>query len=85
MFIEILNKIKEFNRIIIHRHQRPDGDCMGSQMGLKHLIKNSFPEKEVYAVGDEVPTYLSELGQIDTIPDEYYNDAVLFLRAVSDK
>ncbi|MBR2138549.1 MAG: bifunctional oligoribonuclease/PAP phosphatase NrnA [Bacilli bacterium] len=79
MFIEILNKIKEFNRIIIHRHQRPDGDCMGSQMGLKHLIKNSFPEKEVYAVGDEVPAYLSELGQIDVIPDEYYKDALVII------
>ena len=79
MFIEILNKIKEFNRIIIHRHQRPDGDCMGSQMGLKHLIKNTFPEKEVYAVGDEVPEYLKELGEVDIIPDEYYNDALVII------
>ena len=49
MFVEILNKIKEYNRIIIHRHIRPDGDCMGSQMGLKYLLKNTFPEKEIYA------------------------------------
>ena len=55
MFIEILNKIKEYNRIIIHRHVRPDGDCMGCQMGLKYLLKNTFPEKEIYAVGDKLP------------------------------
>ena len=50
MFLQILQKIKEYNRIIIHRHMRPDGDCIGSQMGLKYLIKASFPEKEVFAV-----------------------------------
>lgn len=79
MFIKILNKIKEYNRIIIHRHVRPDGDCMGSQMGLKYLLKNTFPEKEVYAVGDELPEYLKELGEADIIPDEYYQDALVIV------
>lgn len=79
MFIEILNKIKEYNRIIIHRHIRPDGDCIGCQMGLKYLIKNTFPEKEVYAVGDELPEYLAELGSVDIIPDEYYKDALVIV------
>lgn len=79
MFVEILNKIKEYNRIIIHRHIRPDGDCMGCQMGLKYLIKNTFPEKEVYAVGDELPEYLKELGEVDNIPDDYYNDALVIV------
>ena len=31
MFLQILDKIKEFDTIIIHRHVRPDGDCIGSQ------------------------------------------------------
>ena len=44
MFIKILEKIKEYNKIIIHRHLRPDGDCIGSQMGLKALLKHNFPE-----------------------------------------
>ena len=79
MFIEILNKIKEYNRIIIHRHIRPDGDCMGSQMGLKYLIKNTFPEKEVYAVGEDLPEYLKELGETDIIPDEFYNDSLVIV------
>lgn len=79
MFVEILNKIKEYNRIIIHRHIRPDGDCIGSQMGLKYLLKNTYPEKEIYAVGDCVPEYLSELGTIDSIPDEYYQDALVIV------
>ena len=54
---EILEKIKQYNRIIIHRHIRPDGDCIGSQSGLKLAIKLNYPEKEVYAVGDIIPEY----------------------------
>ena len=42
----ILNKIKEYKTIIIHGHLRPDGDCYGSQFGLKDIIKSSFPEKK---------------------------------------
>ena len=38
----ILNKIKEYSRIIIFGHERPDGDCIGSQYGLYNIIKESF-------------------------------------------
>ena len=41
---KILEKIKEYNTIIIHAHIRPDGDSIGSSYGLMHLIKDSFPE-----------------------------------------
>jgi phosphoesterase RecJ-like protein len=77
---EILNKIKEFDTIIIHRHVRPDGDCMGSQMGLLHILKASFPEKKVYAVGgDDVPEYLKGFSVVDAIKDELYADALVIV------
>ena len=41
MIAEILKKIKEFDTIIIHRHKRPDGDCIGSQFGLKYFIEDN--------------------------------------------
>ncbi|MSE22583.1 bifunctional oligoribonuclease/PAP phosphatase NrnA, partial [Lactobacillus parabuchneri] len=44
---QILNEIKKFKIIIIHRHKRPDPDAIGSQMGLAQLIKASFPDKQV--------------------------------------
>ena len=53
MFDAILASIKEFDTIIIHRHHHPDGDAMGSQIGLKHIIKENFPNKTVYTVGDD--------------------------------
>ncbi len=71
----ILNKIKEFNRIIIHGHQRPDGDCIGSQYGLYNILKESFPEKEIYVTG-EVSEYVAFVGRPTLIDDELFNGAL---------
>ena len=38
MFEAIEKAIAVHNPIIIHRHTNPDGDALGSQIGLKHLI-----------------------------------------------
>lgn len=38
----ILEQIKKYNKIIIHRHQRPDPDAIGSQIGLAEILKASF-------------------------------------------
>ena len=35
---KIREYIEKYNRIIIHGHIRPDGDCIGSQYGLMNLI-----------------------------------------------
>ena len=79
MFENILEKIKEYDTIIIHRHIRPDGDCMGSQMGLKYFIKDNFPDKKVYAVGADVPEYISGIGTVDEIDDDIYKNALVFV------
>ena len=51
---KILELIKKYNRIIIFGHVRPDGDCIGSQSGLYEIIRNSFPDKEIYISGELV-------------------------------
>ena len=48
MFENVIQAIRDYDRIVIHRHGRPDGDAMGSQVGLKHLILKNFPDKTVY-------------------------------------
>ena len=72
---QILNKIKEYNKIIIHTHIRPDGDALGSQFGLMYLIKESFPEKEVFITGDN-SDYLSFIGKVEKIDDNLFNGAL---------
>lgn len=77
MFHEVLNEIKRFDRIIIHRHGKPDGDAIGSQIGLKHIIKENFPEKEVFVVGDSAGHYgFIPDSVMDEIPDEMYDGAL---------
>ena len=51
MFEEARRLIEAYDRIIIHRHNRPDGDAMGSQLGLKHIILENFPGKQVCLYG----------------------------------
>lgn len=75
---EILNAIKQHQTIIIHRHQRPDPDAIGSQMGLAEILKASFPTKKIYAVGKQYPGF-DWLGKTDTIEDDVYKDALVMV------
>ena len=80
MFQEILKLIKQYDTIIIHRHSRPDGDAMGSQLGMKHLICDNFPQKRVYVVGD-TSRFLSfmEDSVMDELPDDAFHGALSIL------
>ncbi|MGK9043479.1 DHH family phosphoesterase [Mammaliicoccus vitulinus] len=75
---EILNKIKQYETIIIHRHVRPDPDAYGSQLGLKYILQDTFPEKKIYAVGQLEPT-LEFIGELDDISDDTYHDALVIV------
>lgn len=48
---KFLNEIKQHDSIIIFHHVRPDGDCLGSQQGLRIWIQKMFPNKKVYCLG----------------------------------
>ena len=80
MFEAVLQAIRDYDTIIIHRHKRPDGDAMGSQLGLKHLILENFPGKTVYAVGDD-PGYFGfmEGAVMDSVDDSVYAGALAFI------
>ena len=86
MFETILEQIKKYDRIIIHRHNNPDGDALGSQIGLKHILLENFPDKEVYTVGDPAKHYsFMDDSVMDEIPDEYYADALAIVLDTSAK
>ena len=80
MFEAVLDCIKKYDTIIIHRHSRPDGDAMGSQLGLKNLILDNFEGKKVYVVGDK-SKYLEFMkdSEMDEIGDEVYSGALAIL------
>ncbi|WP_209122086.1 bifunctional oligoribonuclease/PAP phosphatase NrnA [Alkalihalobacillus sp. BA299] len=74
----ILEKIEAYETIIIHRHERPDPDAIGSQAGLAQLIKSNSPNKKVYIVGEEDPS-LSFLATMDEVEDSTYEGALVIV------
>ena len=80
LFKKVLKLIKKYDRIIIHRHNYPDGDALGSQIGLATIIKENFPKKEVYIVGDAGTRLSFMKGNVmDVIPDDYYKGALAII------
>ena len=86
MFDPIIDLIRQYDRIIIHRHTSPDGDALGSQLGLKNILLENFPGKEVYVVGD-APKFYSFMddSQMDDIPDTAYQGALAVILDTSAK
>ena len=77
MFEEILQLIKQYDRIVIHRHSSPDGDALGSQIGMKCLLRENFPDKQVYAVGDDAKRYAFMEGAVmDEVDDGFFEGAL---------
>ena len=75
--LEILEKIKAYDRILIFRHVRNDGDCVGASMGLRDILRASFPQKEVYVIDSEKSEFLAFLGECDPeIDEESYKNAL---------
>lgn len=74
---QILQKIKVFDRIMIFRHIRNDGDCVGATKGLKRILQLTWPEKEVYLIDADTAAYLEFMGPEDEpVADELYADAL---------
>ena len=86
MFEQVLQTIKSFDRIIIHRHNNPDGDALGSQIGLKHILKENFPEKEILVVGDAAHRYRQHLRlEPLAVADDAYTGALAIILDTSAK
>ena len=80
MYKNFLETIRAYDTIILHRHNNPDGDALGSQIGMKHILKANFPEKHVYMVGDGAGRYsFMEDCVMDVIPDSCYNGALAII------
>ena len=73
----ILDKIKAYDHIILFRHRRPDGDCLGASKGLQRILRLSFPGKVIDLPESDTSDYLAFLGPDDpALPDEAYQNAL---------
>lgn len=74
---KVLEKIKEYDKIYLFRHFRPDGDAVGSTKGLQRILQLSFPDKEILLQNEDFSDYLAFLGGEEEIqPLETYKDAL---------
>ena len=86
MFEKIKELIEKYPRVILHRHEKPDGDALGSQLGLYHILRDTYPEKEVYTVGDMTPRYAFMVDhEMDELSDEDYRGALAIVLDTSAK
>ncbi|RAW47166.1 DHH family phosphoesterase [Metamycoplasma hominis] len=79
IFKKIEERIKAHKNIVIYHHIRPDGDCLGSQFGMKNLIKVNFPDKTVYTIGDSKGIYSFLEFKMDKLPLKKLDDSLAII------
>lgn len=84
---KILDKIEEYQTIVVSRHIRPDGDAYGSCKGLATLLRNTYPKKAIYVVNEDFSDALAFTGGEDTVDESIYENALCIVTdtAVSDR
>ena len=78
IFSKIIHLIQKYPVIICQRHQSPDPDAIGSQHGLAHILKRSFPKKQIFCTGKTDPN-LKWLGHEDQVSDEAYQKSLVIV------
>ena len=63
--MKLSEKIQSVNSIAIAGHVRPDGDCVGSCMGLYNYLKENYPEKDITVYLEEVGNGFAYINRID--------------------
>ena len=83
IYRKIYNEIKKYPVIVIARHMGADPDALGSQFALRELIKNKFPDKQVYAVGNPSNRFRF-MGVLDKVDDIDYDNTLLIVLDTPD-
>lgn len=75
---KIFETVKKYDKIILARHIGPDPDALGSVNGFKEIIKETFPNKEVYSVG-AIATKFKFMGDVDKVKEDIFKDSLLIV------
>ena len=79
MFEKIIAKIEKYDSIVIFGHHNPDGDCYGSQIALRNILRSEYPQKQIYCVGSGLKKFLNIIGQMDIVTDETISKSLAIL------
>jgi len=78
IYKEIYKKVKEYDKIVIARHIGADPDALGSTLGLKEMILNTFPNKKVSCVG-VYSSVFKYMGKMDKLNEDEIKDSLLIV------
>ncbi len=77
---KIFEAIHSSETVIISRHRRPDGDAVGSTMGLARILRLTYPKKRVFLDNEDASDYLAFLGSEGERPtDADYENALVIV------
>ena len=83
IYKRIYKEIKKYDNIVIARHIGADPDALASQIALRDIIKNTFPKKNVYAVGYPASKF-KFLGLLDKFTEDLYSNSLLIVLDTPD-
>lgn len=83
LYKEIYKAIKKYDTIVIARHIGADPDALASEIALRDIIINTFPNKKVYAVGYPASKF-KFLGLLDKFTEDLYNNSLLIVLDTPD-
>jgi len=84
MFEKIISKIEEYDSIVIFGHRNPDGDCYGSQIALRNILKARYPSKSISCVGSGLKKFFDIIGKMDIVSDETIAKSLAILLDAND-
>ncbi len=79
MVNELFNLIEKYEDIIIFRHTDGDGDALGSQWGMYYFLKETYPNKNIYVVGDETLGYKNLFPKMHEVSDDVFKNALAII------
>lgn len=84
LFNDLRELISTHETVIIHRHQNPDPDAIGSQVGLAHMLKATYPDKRILVAGSD-KSNLDKFITVDSAKREDYSHALVIVTDTANK
>jgi phosphoesterase RecJ-like protein len=79
IYKQIWEKIEKAEHITLTAHINPDGDALGSQLALYHILKKTGKKATVFNATKPLPQYLDFLPGFDKITDKFPKNSDLVI------
>ena len=82
----IRQRIEDYQTIMLFRHIRMDGDCVGATKGLREILRLTYPEKTILIVDDQTSEFLGFLGKDDAqVTNDVYRESLGIVIDTADR